>query len=84
MGRFKKGTQGDESQTIFMPIQKASDGKPAEAIVVNKDTQGNESQTIFMPIQQTSDAKTAEAIVVNKENSEKDKVDVKDIKIVEK
>ena len=67
-----------------MPIQQASDGKTAEAIVVNNDTQGEESQTIFMPIQQASDAETAEAIVVNKENSAKDKVDVKDIKIVEK
>ena len=50
MGRFKKDTQGDE--TIFMPIQQASDGKTAEAIVVVQN--------------------------------EKDKVDVTDVKIVEK
>ena len=70
-----------------MPIQQASDGKTAEAIVVNKENNANdksESPTIFMPIQQASDAKTAEAIVVNKENGAKDRVDVKDIKIVEK
>ena len=51
-GRFTKGSQRDESKIIFMPIQQASDGKTAEAIVVVQD--------------------------------EKDKVDVTDVKIVEK
>ena len=39
-GRFvKKGTNGDKSQTIYMPIKQASDGKTAaaEAIVVKKE-----------------------------------------------
>ena len=39
-GRFVKkgkGTNGDKSQTIYMPIQQASDGKSAEAIVVKKE-----------------------------------------------
>ena len=51
-GRFVKGSQGGESKIIFMPIQQASDGKTAEAIVVVQN--------------------------------EKDKVDVTDVKIVEK
>ena len=52
----KKGTNGDyKSQTIYMPIQQASNGKSAEAIVVKKE-----------------------------ENANANKVDVTDVKIVEK
>merc|ERR1712078_607051 len=41
-GRFiKKGTNGDKSQVIYMPIQQASDGKTAEAIVVKKENNDN-------------------------------------------
>ena len=41
-GRFiKKGTNGDKSQVIYMPIQQASDGKTAEAIVVKKENNEN-------------------------------------------
>jgi len=39
-GRFVKkgkGTNGDMSQTIYMPILQGSDGKSAEAIVVKKE-----------------------------------------------
>ena len=36
-GRFVKGSQSDESKIIFMPIQQASDGKTAEAIVVKNE-----------------------------------------------
>ena len=48
---------------------------------------GDKSQTIYMPIQQTSNTngKSAEAIVVKKEeNANANKVNVKDVKIVEK
>ena len=38
----KKGTNGDDkSQTIYMPIQQASNGKSAEAIVVKKEENTN-------------------------------------------
>ena len=47
-----------------------------------KGSQGGESKIIFMPIQQATNGKTAEAIVVKKENA--DKVDVSNVKIVEK
>ena len=43
-GRYtKKGTQGDkaQTQTIYMPIKQASDGKSAEAIVVKKEKNAN-------------------------------------------
>ena len=46
---------------------------------------GDKSQTIYMPIQQASDGKSAEAIVVKKEEiANANKVDVKNVKIVEK
>ena len=49
-----------------------------------KGTKGAEkSQTIYMPIQQATDGKTAEAVVVNDEK-EAHKVDVTNVKIVEK
>ena len=38
----KKGkNSADKSQTIYMPIQQASDGKSAEAIVVKKEENAN-------------------------------------------
>ena len=50
-----------------------------------KGTNGDMSQTIYMPILQGSDGKSAEAIVVKKEEiANANKVDVKNVKIVEK
>ena len=46
--------------------------------------QAEAKQTIYMPIQQASNGKTAEAIVVKNDESAKHKVDVTDVKIVEK
>ena len=45
-GKFvaKKGTKGAEkSETIYMPIQQASNGKTAEAIVVNNEKGANKA-----------------------------------------
>ena len=45
----------------------------------------DKSQTIYMPIQQATNGKSAEAIVVKKEEiANANKVDVKNVKIVEK
>ena len=79
--RFKRSSATKKNKNLqIMVIARDAAGR-----FVKKGTNGDKSQTIYMPIKQASDGKTAaaEAIVVKKENNE-NKVDVADVKIVEK
>ena len=77
--RFKRSSASMENKSS----KKMARPRDAAGRFVKKGTNRDKAQTIYMPIQQASDGKTAEAIVFKKEKNA-DKVDVADVKIVEK
>ena len=92
-GRFaeKKASGSKQSRSIrkksnMKSESKKASGKLDRVTVKSKpgQAQAGAKQTIYMPIQQASNGETAEAIVVKNDESAKNKVDVTDVKIVEK
>ena len=88
-GRFaeKKASGSKQSRSIRKKSKsKKASGKLESVTLKSKpgQAQAGAKQTIYMPIQQASNGKTAEAIVVKNDESAKNKVDVTDVKIVEK